>query len=73
MKMTKEDFEKVKRAVKEVIDENPNMQAEYERLDLTPMRYRWDVLWLSGFKITSLYHYLNDDHIDTALRRIVGA
>lgn len=42
-------------------------------------RYRWDVLYASGLKIgdgvgTSglpLYGYLDDTHIDTALRSIV--
>ena len=36
------------------------------------MRDRWDMLWRSGFDIAPLYRAgLNDDHIDTALRRIV--
>lgn len=34
-------------------------------------RYRWDLLYLSGFQLGPLYSYLNDEHIDTALRRIV--
>lgn len=43
------------------------------------MRYRWDLLFESGLKIGDgvgmsglpLYSYLNDDHIDTALRTLV--
>jgi hypothetical protein len=35
------------------------------------MRNRWDALWRSGFNLSQLYKAgLNDDHIDTALRRI---
>jgi hypothetical protein len=43
-------------------------------------RYRWDLLWASGLKIgdgvgvpgdLNLYAYLNDDHIDSALRQLV--
>ena len=38
-------------------------------------RYRWD-LWyqagLSRFACDELYDYMNDDHIDTALRNIVA-
>ena len=35
------------------------------------MRERWDFFWISGFKISRLYDAgLNDDHIDTALRRV---
>jgi hypothetical protein len=37
-------------------------------------RDRWDLLWRSGFDTRQLYDAgLNDQHIDTALRRIVGA
>jgi hypothetical protein len=45
-------------------------------------RYRWDLLWMSRIKIgdgvgikgdLDLYAYMNDDHIDTALRSIVPA
>lgn len=43
------------------------------------MRYRWDLLWLANHNselnsmITDCYnhHDLNDDHINTALRKIV--
>ena len=37
-------------------------------------RYRWDLLWASGFRITDLYDRFdaNDTHIDTALRQIVN-
>ena len=35
------------------------------------MRYRWDLLRASRFPTTSLYSYLDDTHIDTALRAIV--
>lgn len=43
-------------------------------------RYRWDLLWLSGLKIgdgagvkgdLDLYSYMEDGHIDTALRHTV--
>ena len=38
------------------------------------MRYRWDCLWTSKqsrWVCDNLYPYINDDHIDTALRRII--
>ena len=43
-------------------------------------RYRWDLLWLSGLRIgdgvgikgdLDLYSYMDDVHIDTALKHIV--
>lgn len=38
---------------------------------LSDMRFRWDCLHISRFDVCSLYAYLNDSHIDTALKRIV--
>ena len=40
---------------------------------LSDMRYRWDLLHISvpsKWICDNLYPYLNDDHIDTALRKI---
>ena len=38
---------------------------------LSDERFRWDCLHISGFNTCSFYAYLNDSHIDTALKRIV--
>ena len=42
------------------------------------MRVRWDLVWSIPFKTRSelfdqLYKYLNNDHIDTALRKIYNS
>jgi hypothetical protein len=71
--MTSADFEELKAKVLEAERDNPKMRAEYKVLKLSAMRYRWDLLWISGVKTTKYYDYLNDDHIDTALRKIVGS
>lgn len=37
-------------------------------------RFRWDIARLAGlipYMCNTLYHYLNDDHIDSALRQIL--
>jgi hypothetical protein len=34
------------------------------------LRYRWDLLW-EAFPVKEWWTYLNDAHVDTALRRIV--
>ena len=34
-------------------------------------RYRWDLFYAAALPIQELYAYLNDDHIDTALRKLV--
>jgi len=43
-------------------------QAKIKDID---MRLRWDCLWASKIDIGIWYDYLNDDHIDTALRYII--
>ncbi len=73
MKMTKEHFEFIEKRVKKVIKENPNYYKMYKESGLSDMRYRWDMLHMAGcltFTCQTLYKYLNDDHIDTALRKI---
>jgi len=59
MKMTEEDFQALSTAVA------PHITGKNERA-------RWDALWASCFPTKKLYCYLNDSHIDTALRKIVG-
>lgn len=82
MKIKDEDYAVLKAAVEQVLDAHPQAMAEYRKLERTPMRFRWDVLWKSGLKIgdgvgmsgdVNLYAYANDDHIDTALRAIMKA
>lgn len=62
--------------------DTPERRAQYKAgkffgatrvIDLD-MRHRWDLLYaanLSQWAIATLYKYLNDTHIDTALRSIV--
>lgn len=40
---------------------------------LNSMRLRWDIYWACGgaFTNTQEYQYLNDNHIDTAIRTIL--
>lgn len=71
MKMTKKDFTALSVIIKDTITDNPDMAKQYKKLNLSDKRYRWDLLYLSGVEITKYYDYLNDDHIDTALRKIV--
>jgi hypothetical protein len=43
----------------------------YKVNGLSDERFRWDCLYISRFDVSELYAYLNDSHIDTALKRIV--
>lgn len=50
---------------------------EYLAAGLTAKRWRWDRLWAVDSEertawFDAVYSYANDDHIDTALRRICG-
>ncbi|HBG47609.1 MAG TPA: hypothetical protein DDW94_11575 [Deltaproteobacteria bacterium] len=82
LKIKPEDYRILKAAVEKVARENPGMRREYRENGLSEMRYRWDLLWKAGLRIgcsigtpgdLNLYDYMNDEHIDSALRHIVGA
>ena len=49
-------------------------RAAYVAAGLSDKRYHWDLTYAAGLTpwiCSTLYPYLNDDHIDTALRRII--
>lgn len=69
MKMTKEDYEILKSEIKPYF--SVELMDEYKNKGLSEERFRWDLVWRSKTDIGKFYHYLNDNHIDTALRRIV--
>lgn len=75
MKITKEHYEHLKVICLDVLSKNPNMAKEYTEKRLSAMRYRWDVLHMANnslnFICSHLYKYLDDTHIDTALRSII--
>ena len=80
MKIKNEHYEVLETACKKVLDKSPNAWNEYKNKGLSEKRFRWDVLWATKLKIGDsigmpgdlpLYDYMNDEHIDTALRKIV--
>lgn len=79
MKMKQEHFEYLRERIAP-LDTPSNRQAyregRFSKADRTKdkdKRYRWDLLWATGQVgwMCGNLDYLNDDHIDTALRRIV--
>ena len=66
MKMTKEDYQKLRDAIGDVPLDMPFS---------FPIMQRWNLFHFvnraPSFPFRHLYDYLNDDHIDTALRKIV--
>ena len=80
MKIKSDDYEKLKAAVTGVLEEHGDYTDAYKGGGLSPMRFRWDLLWTSKLRIgdgagapgdVDIYAYANDAHIDTALRQIM--
>lgn len=72
MKMTPEDAAALKTFITPYDTENNRVL--YRTARLSDKRYQWDLVRHSGalpFVCDTLYKYLNDSHIDTALRGIV--
>jgi len=71
MKIKPEHYSHIAIAVAENMKKIPF--SEYAQQGLSGMRYRWDLAHASGltpWMAKTLYPYLNDEHIDTALRQI---
>jgi hypothetical protein len=68
MKMRPEHF----KYLCEALDKAPRVEPDvYAKQGLSLKRYRWDSMYrakLSKWVCDELYSYLNDTHIDTALR-----
>lgn len=72
MKITQSDYEDLKQAIETAVKKYPDALAFYRQRTLNDERYRWDMLHVSGFNTSRLYEYLDDSHIDTALRKITS-
>jgi len=76
MKISSEDFAILKGIIEPIMKEIPF--KKYAAEGFSPKRYRWDLFWIAQRRSNlqlgcSLYEKgLNDDHIDTALRKITG-
>ena len=79
MKIKPEHYNTLKTAISELgvdtIKKHKNYlltdKEEQAKIKDIDMRLRWDCLWTSKIDIGVWYDYLNDDHIDTALRYIM--
>lgn len=73
MKMIDDHFKTLADAITPLIDKYPC--AKHTAAGMSEKRWRWDLLYvakLTPFVCNELYPYLNDTHIDTALRKITG-
>lgn len=82
MKITKEHYAYIKESIEAVSKRTSKKDLEIYKLSLTidswvkdtNKRFRWDLFYaakLIPFACDTLYSYCNDEHIDTALRKIV--
>lgn len=76
MKMTKQDYQEMKKALDEGIAHwGIEVVLKHKSLHLgkdVDMRFRWDLLHYSMYKIHLLYDKgLNDTHIDSALKKYI--
>jgi hypothetical protein len=71
MKMSPEHYAQIEAAIHAKLDSIPNAWEHYKSRGLPPRRFRWDALHACSVSTGFLYKAgLNDDHIDTALRKI---
>ena len=69
MKIKPEDYAQLEFVIR--AGYSKTMRDNYRKRGLSNMRFRWDCLYASQFAVCRLYGYLNDSHIDTALRNII--
>ena len=72
LKIKKADYLELAKAISKVLESEPDIRQKYKNEGLSDERFRWDMLWESCFDTNLLYSYLNDSHIDTALRHILN-
>lgn len=73
LKITDEHYDQLKAMVES--SRLYGSELNYTQMGLSLMRYRWDCLWAINDKsrgelFSEMYKYINDDHIDSALRHI---
>jgi len=75
MKIKPEHYNHVKQEMAKIPIETVRQHKENLKLDLRvkdlDMRLRWDWFRAAGLHCDVLYKYLDDTHIDTALKKIV--
>ena len=80
MKIRDDHYKAIADACNVTLAANPGVTlATYESQGLSPMRFNFDVLYASRIEGMSasawvsanLYSYMNDEHIGTALKRIM--
>jgi hypothetical protein len=75
MKINGELYAQIEAGVSAMMAKYPESRSKYQERGLTPRRWRWDLFWAAqdaGYFVPGYADGVNDDHIDTTLRRITG-
>jgi len=75
MKMIQEHYDFLEKSINDTGENTKDMMKKYKNYRLSMTTFRWDLLWkanISQFINKTLYLYLKDDQIDTALRKITN-
>lgn len=77
MKITEHDLKTLKQFIMPVLEKTPVSEYRAANPAFSDKRIRWDYFHAAGkpalsFLCTHLYTYMNDTHMDTALKAIVG-
>jgi hypothetical protein len=73
MKIQPKHYQYLMELVDDFIDMNPIMSSDYKEAGLSETRFLFDVLYalkINDFICDTLYLYLDDTHLHTALKRI---
>jgi len=79
VKIKNEHYQVMAAAILPVLESHPDAREAYKKAGLSETRFAWDLLYASKIEGNSsawisanLYSYLHDDHITTALKRIIA-
>lgn len=82
LKIKQQDLQTLRAAFAGIEGKVATAAPDYAARGLSHKRFRWDALRATGLNVfgdgvgtqgdLNLYAYLNDDHIDSALREILG-
>jgi len=77
MKIKPEDLQTLKALIEPILQKTPVSMYRQANPTFSDKRVRWDYFHAAGrpaltFLCDVLYEYMNDSHMDTALKTIVG-
>jgi hypothetical protein len=70
------DFTLLKTMIEKCIEEHPDAHQQYKEGNIPYTQYIWDIFWVAtmgdnAWMQKHLYKYLNDTHIESALKRMM--